>query len=397
MSIVAWLKNKTIHRKIYWFDLLCKVKGYKSERLTKKIVKTLKDIDPIQDYENFSEKIWPLLQSKQYLAYASCGAESLHYGHLNALYEYAGADKKVNPMIFPAMEHAVAYGHIKRRNEEEIKRNLSFIYQSRYRKAEIHAVNKWKPVFCIGPYIHYAKSYYNEEELKNLKRKYGKVLTVFAAHNREDQTLEYNDQELVDFVMDYAKENSYDTVLVSVYFADVDKAIYKNFQERGAVLISAGFREDFRFINRLKSIFLLSDMVMANNVGSPIGFCYYLNIPYMMVAKLAKRPNDEILFQTPISVENHMISRKKLSYLSTLEKMSKEEKEVYNELYLYFSGERELTKSPQEIRAMIDVMNLMMKRTKGIYVNYDKAVQELLVELNKDSLEYKMLKEAIED
>lgn len=397
MKILRKLKYKIINSNVYVFDLMARIKYYKTNKLTCYVLKQLERIDPILNYEEFRNAIEPLLQTNQYLSYSGIGSESRHYGHLDMLYEYAGCKNRNGRLLFPAIEHAASRGVVKIRADEEVIRNLSFVYQSRYRKDNIHERNGYKPVFCIGSYIHYAKPYYSKDVMRDMKLRYGKTLTIFAGHNREDQEMEYSDQEFVDYVMAYANDNHYDTVLVSVYFCDTDKELYHEFDKRGAILVSCGFREDRKFIQRLRAIFELSDMVLSNNIGSPEGFTKYLGLPYMVINKTFEEISDIELVKQPIDMQHHMISFDKLKYLMTIKERNAIQQQVYDELYVYYSGENYLTRTPEQIRAMIHVMERILRYSKGFYSKYDGAVIRVMRELERDknTIEYQMLRESL--
>lgn len=397
MRLRERVKAMTVDRNVFWFDLACKKGGVSAEFITRRTLRAVRDIDPIKDYASFKIAIEPYLAKKQYMAHWGVGSESRHYGHLDALYDYAGVEKNPNGKLFPAMEHAVAYGSVRRRSDEDIYRNLCFIYQSEYQNEYIHEKNPLKPVFCVGPYIHYAKSIYSPNEEKQLKEQLGKTLVVFAAHHRETQTIEYSETEFVERVMNYAKENQFDTVLVSVYFCDVDKEIYKDFERHGAKLVSCGFREDPNFLRRLRTLHNLADMVVANNVGTPVGFCKYLEIPYQMFLKQPLTMDEEILYNREINPEHHMECGEKIKYLSSLEYMTEEQKKVYDQLYVYFSGKASDIKTPKEMASIISVCEKIYKLSSGEFEKYNLVVNSLLHE-KKDLLteyEYEQLKKAV--
>lgn len=397
MGIKSYIKAATIDKNVFWYDLACKKSEIKSELITRKTLKAVQGIDPILDYDSFKKAIMPYLEKKTYMAHWGWGAESRHYGHIEMLFEYAGMDKKPKAREFPAMEHAVSYRVPKVRTKEFIERCSNLIYQSKYKNKLIHEINPLKPIFYIGPYIHYAKSIYDEKKEAELKGKFGKTLVIFAGHHRETQTIEYSDKKFVKRVMDYAKENGFQTVLASVYFCDVDKALYEEFREQGAILVSAGFREDPLFIRRLKALFNLADMIMANTVGTPVGFSKFMDIPYQMVLE-APLEIEEAVYHAPIDFEHLEECFLRVEYLSSLSSLTEEQQQLYDDLYTFYSGEKELTRTPGEMRAILEICQEIVRISKGEFAQYDWAVKQLLDKYQKvqNLKKYELLCEAID-
>ena len=82
----------------------------------------------------------------------------------------------------------------------------------------------------------------------------------------------------------------YDTVMVSVYWNDVESKLYGMFEKCGAILVSSGFRGDKAFISRLKTLISLSDCVCGNAFGTHIGYAMYLNKPFIYI-------NNDLIFE----------------------------------------------------------------------------------------------------
>lgn len=395
VGLKQFIKARTIDRTAFYYDLACMKGGIKTEYVTQCALKAVKDIDPIKNFFEFREAITPFLGKKQFMTHWGMGSESLHYGHLKTLYDYAGMEEKPDRKIFPAMEHAVGYATLRDRSKDVFK-SLCFIYQSKYMEEHIHKIDPLKPVFSIGPYIHYVKPIYSAEEERQLKKELGKTLVVFAGHLLETDTKEYSDVEFVDFVMQYAKDNGYDTVLVSVYFCDVNEKIYKDFESRGARLISAGFREDTNFIRRLRTIMNVADKVVTNCIGTPVGFCKYLGIPYQMFVKdMPQMPENE-LFDGNIDIEHHKECYKKLEYLSSKDTLNDKEQLVYDELYQFYSGASDI-KTPEEIYAILSIGKEVYTRSKGVFAKYSDTIKQLLNQYQgSNELYYRILCDAID-
>lgn len=363
-----------IDENIYVSNIISSINRFKHNRIVHKLISEVEQIDSISSYKQFGDVIInnKKLNSNDF-EYADLRyyGESLLYGHLDALYEYAGAGKP-NYFAFPKMEHG-ANPTIDPVPQSIISKYPTFIYQSKYKSNQIHNVNELKPVFSIGPYVHYAKSIYNSDCMSNLKMKYGKILLVFPFHNFEKSISTAKDDIFVKYVMkNLAKD--YDTVFVCAYWNDIDLKIYQIFKSEGAVLVSCGFRGDKNFINRLKTIIELSDAVCGNSFGTHIGYALYLDKPYYHI-------DNNLVFGYK---EKEFSDEQK----TTLGLLSKELQEAFGthrrnidlqtSLFKRYWGGKDEIKSQAEIRSILSVGNVILKHSMGCTNRFDNVVQNLL-------------------
>lgn len=140
----------------------------------------------------------------------------------------------------------------------------------------------YKPnVYCIGPYIHYAKNLLSDEQIFNVKRKMGPTLLVFPSHSTPSDTVDYDYAGLVRKIK--AAGKNFKTIRVCVYWSDVLRGADKVYTDAGFQCVTAGHVYDPNFLPRLKSIISLTDHAMGNGVGSNVGYCIYLNKPYQVM------------------------------------------------------------------------------------------------------------------
>lgn len=393
-NIKTIIKELTIDRNIYLLNLKCLISNHKKHRKIGEMISKLSPIDSILHFEEFKKSLQPYLAEKENLSHVIIGAESLHYGHLEALYGYAGMKQKVNACVFPAVEHAVKFNYIPSRSEEEIARYSNFICQSDYMKESIHDINSSKPVFCIGTYLQYVEGYYNESEMQGLKDRFGRTILVFPSHTLESDSHEREDEDIVNEVFKIV-EGKYDTVMVSAYWADLDWELYREFEKRGAVMVSCGYREDPLFIRRLKSLFELSDLVVVNSVASPVGFAKFMNKPLKLIMKaesdiesISKEGNEQL----------HLQRYNRLVSLLCKDELSLEEEMILEELYDYFCGSEKLLRTQSELLAIMQICTEIMKRTKGNIHKQNKVVGMLLLEYRMNSeVKYRLLQEALQN
>lgn len=134
------------------------------------------------------------------------------------------------------------------------------------------------PIFCIGPYIHYASDYYNEQQFITLKSKLGKTLLVFPTHSTDDSNIISSHTKFLDKILNLAK--NFNSVLVCAFWWNIDDPLLLKLKSIGCKIVSAGYREDILFLSRLKTIIKLSDFCVGDSVGTHIGYCIHLNKPF---------------------------------------------------------------------------------------------------------------------
>lgn len=203
--------------------------------------------------------------------------DSNYYGHALALKKYAGIDK-----IASSLEHGIFLGN--RITREQTFRTIrSVITMSGIREQAFKEHHVEKPIVAIGPYVHYADPLLTKDEYDSLKSELGKVLLVMPVHAGSKQSVSFDNNVLMDFVEKVRKD--YDTVMVCLYFREILNApqLVEDYEKKGYRIVCAGYWYDLNFINRLKSIIMLSDYVVSNKHGTNTGYCTYLGKPQTIV------------------------------------------------------------------------------------------------------------------
>jgi hypothetical protein len=104
------------------------------------------------------------------------------------------------------------------------------------------------------------------------------VLLVFPTHASPEVSIKYNHEEFIDEVKEIAQD--YDTVFISLFWLDILKNMHLQYEKLGFTVVSAGTRNDPRFLRRLKDLIDISAMTMSNDIGTHIGYCISLNKPH---------------------------------------------------------------------------------------------------------------------
>ncbi len=203
--------------------------------------------------------------------------DSNYYGHAQALKLYGDY-----PIVNAAIEHGIYLGD-RVSNAELLKTTHNVIAMSQNRIDSFNKNNCQKPVFAIGPYIHYAQPFYSLEEEKQIKSKIGRTLLVFPFHSALKERASF-DLDLLTGKIEEIRGN-FDSVMVCLHHNDIamNPQFTVEYQKLGYLIVSAGHKFDFMFLPRLKSIIRLSDFVLSNSIGTQVGYCTYLEKPQIIL------------------------------------------------------------------------------------------------------------------
>lgn len=367
-----------IYDNYYLRDKATKMKHLYNNIEFDKVVRECSKIDSIADYHLFKKYVLTNIKNKTrdtIFARAEFASEGLHYGHRKAFFDYAEIDSDIERFIFPFFEHGA---DLRERVNKEIYDSIyhSFLFQAPYKNDIVHQARPLAPVYNIGPYILYAKRYYDEQAFNQLKEKMGKTVLLFPAHTFEGASVDFDKNKFVKDVLSKFK-NEYDTILVSVYWNDVDDPVYDAFEAAGAKLVSAGFRGDQIFIARLRAIIELSDLVASNLTGSYVGFSQALKKPLYMFS-------DKASFFSRDSVMN---DKAEMRYMKTVDDIfmsfsvavpTAEQITKQKILYEKYWGGEKYFKSKQEAKEIISVSQKLLGASKGTTAKFESVIRSVM-------------------
>lgn len=205
--------------------------------------------------------------------------DSNYYGYVHALKLYLGDENiPLNIEHGLYLDHDVSYF-----SGYKTFNSICTFSEYRLNILKEHGVNK--RILAIGPYIHYSKSLLGVDELNEIKNNLGKVLLYMPSHstNFDNGTSPFFHDE-VDYVAEFQKQHSFDTVIVCLYYRDFQyKDCVDYYVSKGFLLTTAGHQLDLYFVSRLRSIIELADYTMSNQIGTNTGFCIYLNKPHIII------------------------------------------------------------------------------------------------------------------
>lgn len=331
--------------------------------------------------------------SRKLIAYNKYG-ESGFYGNLETLLKFSGIEEdEMDPAFFPVCCH-----------QNEITENICIKYPYNIAtivpgsgvKDLIHERRPLVPAFPIGPYSLYTKGIYSTQELLSLKKKYGRVATVYLGqHNNEGDKNAIAPKKLLDQVFDTYKKD-YDTLFLSVYWVDVGNEFYQYAKNKGFHLVSAGFRFDCKFNQRLKTIFDLSDLIVMNTYSTPLTWALALNKPVEFTDHRIWRHEVEYYSD---AIKRHIYNMEYFEQQRFFDRIFNNSTKEYlnhmDELEPYL-GLKQL-KTPEEIRAIFEISNMIWEEADGDLVWYYEGVRKALKKLeeNNDLMRLKLLRDAL--
>ncbi|HIS69816.1 MAG TPA: hypothetical protein IAA58_10695 [Candidatus Gallacutalibacter stercoravium] len=349
-----------------------------------KLITEFSKIDSIMDYKMFCgliNKTGVLSKHrKTILSLKRVYGESLLYGHLSSIEHFAEI-KKRDLKYFPIMEHGVTFWEIV--NASGFPRVCQGDYLRENWKRKYPGV----PLFCVGPYIHYADYYYSLEKRTALKKELGKTLLIVPAHTHEMASQDYDMQGFVDSIM--RAKSSYQTVMVLAYWADLKYPLYDCFINAGAKVVSAGFRGDPYFISRLKTILSLADIVVGNDIGTFIGYAHYLKKPVRLLPNTIEYTFRDLTL-SQVNREVYQENSKQLYHAFS----DSGDPNMQNALCEKFWGIGH-EKTKEELNQILNINKHILKYARG---NISKISDAALRYLNSNEIsksEYLLLKNAI--
>jgi hypothetical protein len=200
------------------------------------------------------------------------------YGIGRTLRRYSNHHESIDAYI----EHGVFFGtHLQL---DQLHWGVSkYITLSNTRK-DFLGLNTKRKVLSIGPYIHYANSILSNTDFKNIKSDLGKTLLVFPSHSTSTLQTNYSHKAFIEKILDIKSKFQCKSVMVCLYWLDCHNIeLVKAYQKAGFRLSCAGHKWDIDFLDRLKSIILLSDLTVSNDVGTHLGYCIHLGKPHFII------------------------------------------------------------------------------------------------------------------
>lgn len=320
---------------------------------------TLVNLEPLK---TFKTKI--VEQDMPFWSYNITKTERRMYGIHSSI--FSGIKDKA--IYFPSSEHGLIL-HNRNWADTQNTARAGCVTFGAFRKKILKRFYD-TPIYCVGPYIHYAKNYYNPSQMQQKKETLGKNLLVFPTHGTDDFVISYSEKVFLEKIMSMRQD--YDTITVCIYWWNLDDPLINVLKKEGCRIVSAGYREDTNFLSRLKAIIDLSDFAIGDSVGTNIGYCLERNVPFCYFEGGTKKQDFCFTDEEDQAFVQKNTQIIKDAFLNA-DRISDRQLEIGN----YYWGLNEL-KTPEEIYNIYLINKEITMHCMGILKNYGVYARKLL-------------------
>lgn len=381
------MKSRVIQQNIFVYSKLVDLANLQRNRRIRGRLEAAQAIDPLRDFNAFGSAVRNLKaessRTHDALMWSGVGTESLFYGHLKALSEYAGRRyREEDRLLLPAIEHGITW-----LPDAPVFEGKPYahcvISQGAYRKAQ--SVRVGRPHYVLGPYTAYVDGLLTAQQLEAAKARLGSTALLFPAHTYEGSSVSCRKEEFVEKAM-ADLSSAYDSVLVSAYWHDADDDLFRMFADAGAVVLSAGLRSDTSFLARLKTMIQLSDVVIGNSLGTHIGYALAEGRPYIM-ANWGVPPVVEDFGGGRAEHEIHALAqaedRVEAAFCANSPLVGGALTDDQKDIYEFYWGGEEKTKSPEDVAAVFDISSDILEGSRGFCNRYESTIGDCLAQYEK--------------
>lgn len=309
-------------------------------------------------------------------------SNSLIYGIWPSL--FSGFEKR-ELFQTPAVEHGLIF-HDRMFTDTRFTARPSLVTFGDYRQSVLRSKTN-RPVFKVGPYIHYATSYYDPTAFADLKHKYQKTLLVFPSHGTDAAVVSLEEKEYISKVRELAK--GYDSVIVNVFWWNINDPVVSAFESEGFHIACAGVRDDVFFLSRLRTMIELADGVAGDGIGTHVGYALGLGVPYTMLPMSSTLSNITGVDSIPSDTQSDLARVADL--LSSVPQEIDRCKEACSPYWGF-----EYVRTPEELGAIYDIAYELGERSKYC-VNGSRSAALQLLQLygEHDEVKYDLLRESL--
>ena len=227
-------------------------------------------LDDITALKIMTDEVLQLYRESKQVPIASGRlGESYYYGNLPTLLKYAGHPIE-NIEYAPNICHANPSPVF---SAEFYK--SAVIVSGIYYKEKIRKRYPYVPVFTVGPYIYYAENYYSPKKIKEIKKQIGKMLLIMLPHSLEFTERYYEKNKFIDSILT-KYQGKFDSIGLCVFWIDINDSVCEYAKSCGIHIVSAGFRFDEMFNDRLRTIIELCDALVCGDIGTFISYALCL-------------------------------------------------------------------------------------------------------------------------
>ena len=297
------------------------------------------------------------------------------YGYSYTMKKYSGYKKTIKT----PMEHAPAL-ESDDMLEYKIEDAVSLIVNSKQR-VDYLKKKITKPIWAIGPSVYYSESIFDEFDVEAIKEQFGKTLLVYPLHDIEDDHYIQDTEQFIRYIKDIKKRYNYKTVIVSMFFVDIERGRHFAYLDEGWRILSAGRRENYDFNIIMKSIIQLADYAIFQAYASAIGYCIYYDVPVTIYHQdVLFKERDKQGYGTDNGMKNDTMSQFEKMFSEYNEIISEEQRKFCEYWYGYLD-----IRTPEEIKLLFDYVsrlsvNMSKEQMKKIAMKkkYERVSEWLL-------------------
>ncbi len=275
------------------------------------------------------------------------------YGIGKVLRDYCGYKGD----IYCVIEHGVPTERIDNSIEYRDNDMPVLLVHSKHRR-DFLADKTDKLMIPFGPnFMPYAKSLYTDFAINSVKQILGKVLLIYPQHNNDVSEFvgfKENQMEFIKYVKGLKEEGKFDTVLVCLYYIDIQRCLNRLFEAEGLIVVSAGKNINYDFPACFTTILKLSDFVVAQSITG-VAYSSYYGIPSIfkkgyskMIRESGQIDEDAWTINGRSWIEN--TERQLVEMFSKLDSEITDEQHEWNN---YMWGNNE-AKNPEELRLLLE-------------------------------------------
>lgn len=290
----------------------------------------------------------------------SFAGENNFYGASYIIKRYAGINK--NTKLECIAEHGLSIGgYFHGGGDWTINGPKTLLTYADFRVEEIYK-RTGKICFNIGPIIKYAKCVYDDFTISSIKGNLGKTLLIFPMHSIEDYQYNNNTERFIDSVKKIKNQFHFQTVLVSVYFVDIERGLHIPYLEQGWQIVSSGERCNYDYMDIQKTLMTIADGVYVQGYSSALPYAISLGKPgaifYHEDDVIVDHPGSERKFEQLYDDEYKDAFFEFLHLFSEYSDIITDEQIEYCNKYCGFNN----TKTPEELKTIIEFCNELQRR-----------------------------------
>ena len=246
-----------------------------------------------------------------------------YYGLANVVKKMEGIPRRKR--LEASIEHGIRYV------DDDIWSDLLLkdtIYIFGNARAEwLRKIHPDKNIVTHRNFLAYVKGMYSSDTIQRLKEKNGKTLLCIPTHSTHHVADVFNQDVLIDKIEKLKEEYAFKTVMVCLYWKDILQGRQVPYVEAGYTVVTAGHIYDGFFLNRLKSILQLSDVVVTNDGGSHVGYAVYEERPVYLFYV----PLEHVALDDEVDMSEYGKTEGYMSFTSELRRLFGEYSEEINE------------------------------------------------------------------